>query len=320
MKDPLGRYINYLRVSITDRCNLRCVYCMGAHGIEQLRHEDVLSFEELAFVATCAARVGISKFRLTGGEPLVRLGVKDLVGMLSRVPGARELTMTTNGVLLAEHADALRRNGLKSVNISLDTLRRDRFRAITRLDALDRVLAGIEAALAAGFDKVKVNVVVMRGVNDDEVADFARLTLDRPLDVRFIELMAIGHRRLAEAQQLVPCSDMLTRVRALGELIPQVTSRTSGPALVYQVKGARGRIGFICAVTEPFCSRCNRLRLTADGRLRSCLLAGGEIDLRTILRSGATEEDVIDAMRGAAAMKPAQHAGRGEGMMRRIGG
>ena len=322
LKDRFARQINYLRISVTDRCNLRCVYCMPPEGIPSLRHEDVLSFEEIHQVAQAGARLGLTRLRLTGGEPLVRRGVVALVRMLAGIQNVRELAMTTNGCLLAEHARPLRDAGLNSVNVSLDTLREDRFREITRCTGLDRVLAGIRAAEDAGFDRVKINVVVMRGLNDDEAQDFARMSLDRDLEVRFIELMAIGHRGLADRDCFVPNSEVLENVRAVGELIPLEAPADAGPSSRYRFAGAPGRIGFISPVSEPFCAHCNRLRLTADGMLRSCLLEGGERSVRDVLRSGRPDIDqrISELFQEVVALKPLRHRGCGQLVMRRVGG
>ena len=307
--DDFGRPINYLRVSITDRCNLRCIYCMPPEGVPQREMQEILTFEEIGTVVRAAAELGITKVRLTGGEPLARLGVVDLVGMLSRVPGIDDLSMTTNGTLLANKAEKLAQAGLKRVNVSLDTLRPDRFQRITRCGRLDDVLAGIEAAKTAGLTPVKINMVVMRGFNDDEVVDFARLTVDRGWHVRYIEMMPIGSGSEWSADTYVPIAEIQKWVaEAIGPLQPATMKQGNGPARYYRIANAKeGTVGFISPITEHFCHSCNRLRLTADGRLRPCLLANVELDLRAVLRSSNSLEAVRGCLGRAIRLKPQKH-------------
>jgi len=309
-RDSLSRPINYLRVSVTDRCNLRCVYCMPAEGVSpKFAHDNILSYEEIARVVEAAANLGISKIRLTGGEPLVRLGIVDLVELISGVPGIDDISMTTNGILLPRYAEALKIAGLHRVNISLDTLQPDRFQRITRLGKLADVLAGIEAAGQAGLRPVKLNNVVMRGMNDDEVVDFARLTLDRAWHVRFIEVMPVGATAGLAEMEHVPMSEARGRIEdALGSLAPAGNDgKGNGPARYYRLPNALGTVGFISAVSEHFCFNCNRLRLTADGKLRPCLLSDQEIDLRAALRQGADLGELQTLLRTAIERKPAGH-------------
>ena len=320
MIDPHGRQLDYLRVSVTDRCNLRCIYCMPPEGVRQLRHEDLLTFEEIARTVAVGASLGLTKVRLTGGEPLVRKGVEALVGLLSRTAGVSHVTMTTNGILLAAMASTLRQQGLHDLNVSLDTLRADRYRRITRCGRVEDVLRGIDAALSADFASVKINTVVMRGINDGEIADFARLTLERPITVRFIEFMAVGRTGLADEDLLVPAASILERIGELGAIESVETAKTSGPAQVFRLSGAAGAIGVIAPVTAPFCRTCNRLRLTSEGRLRSCLIRGGEVDLRARLRGGASDEEIAQAFRETAAMKPLEYSCGASIKMSRIGG
>jgi len=307
--DNFGRPINYLRVSITDRCNLRCVYCMPPEGVSHRDMREILTFEEIETVVRAAAELGISKVRLTGGEPLVRLGVVDLVGMLAQVPGVDDLSMTTNGTLLAGTAAALAQAGLNRVNISLDTLRPDRFERITRRGQLDDALAGIEAAKAAGLNPVKVNMVVMRGFNEDEVVEFARLTVDEGWHVRYIEMMPIGSGSAWSAETCVPISEIQQWITdAMGPLRPAKMKQGNGPARYYRLpNAAEGTIGFISPITEHFCHACNRLRLTADGRLRPCLLANTELDLRAVLREDGGLESVRRSLQEAIHLKPPKH-------------
>ena len=306
--DNFNRPISYLRVSVTDRCNLRCVYCMPPEGVYWRSHEKILRYEEIERVVRAAASLGISKVRLTGGEPLVRLGIVDLVRLLARIPGLDDLAMTTNGTLLARHAEELKAAGLKRVNVSLDTLRPKRFRTITRLGELSDTLEGIAAAKEAGLVPVKTNTVVIRGLNDDEVVDFARLTCSSDWHVRFIEVMPVGDNSDWAGNGYVPMGEARERIeRELGELRPAKLAAGSGPARYYRLSGAQGTIGFITPISEHFCYQCNRLRLTADGKLRPCLLSDYEIDLRTPLRQGATIEQIKCLIVEAVRAKPERH-------------
>ena len=301
--DPFGRSINYLRISVTDRCNLRCIYCMPPEGVPQMSHSEILSYEEIRTVVRAAAELGINKIRLTGGEPLVRAELPKLIKMLSRIEGIQELSLTTNGTLLKNYALELRQAGLSRINLSLDTLKPDRFRYITRLGRLKDVLEGISAAKKAGFDPIKINAVVMQGINDDEILDFARMTCEEGCHVRFIELMPF--KGMAE---FVPSVEVRQRISLLGKLEPCPSITGNGPARYYRLAGAKGTIGFISPLTElPFCSRCNRIRLTPDGRLRPCLLGEDEIDLKMPLRNNASTEELRRLILKAVASKPEHH-------------
>ncbi len=306
LSDSFHRPINYLRVSVTDRCNLRCVYCMPEEGIPLLPREDVLRFEEIYAVVRAAAELGISKVRLTGGEPLVRIGLPDLVRMLSGIKGIDDMALTTNGMLLAERAVQLKQAGLRRVNVSLDSLIPARFRAATRGGDVSRVLDGIEAARAAGLNPVKLNVVVMGGINDDEIPDFARRTIADGWNVRFIERMPFTDTRTTG--RFMPVSEIRQQIERLGVLEPCHVTAGNGPAKYFRLPGATGTIGFITPVSEHFCFHCNRLRLTADGKLRPCLLSQREIDLRTALRRGAATDEVKKLIEMAVAAKPAGHS------------
>ncbi len=325
MMDSYHRRIDYLRISITDRCNLRCVYCMPEGGITPLHHEDVLRFEEIARLVGVGASLGIRHLRLTGGEPLVRKGVVDLVRLLRQVPGIETLTMTTNGVALALLAGELAQAGLDRVNVSLDTLRPERYAAITRWGHLQDALAGIEAALAAGLTPVKVNHVVARGLNDDEAVDFARTTLERPWHVRFIEFMPLGEQAQQARRDYVSSEETRAQiVAALGELEP-AEIETHGPARTWRLPGAQGTIGFISALSEHFCQSCNRLRLTSDGKLVPCLFSDREYDLRGPLRAGADDATLRALWEHVIACKPDGHHLEGvltttEHRMSQIGG
>ncbi|MBI4301849.1 MAG: GTP 3',8-cyclase MoaA [Chloroflexi bacterium] len=303
LTDFFQRPINYLRISVTDRCNLRCIYCMPPQGISLMPRESMLSYEEIKIIVEAAATLGISKVRLTGGEPLARRGLIDLVAMLASIPGIDDISLTTNGLLLSEAAPSLKEAGLRRVNVSLDTLRPERFSQITRWGSLDEVLAGIDAARSVGLSPIKLNTVIMRDVNDDELFDFANMTVDEGWHVRFIELMPFETTDLG----FVPIAEVKKRIEVLGALEPCFTEAGAGPAKYYRLSGARGTIGFIGPLSESFCSGCNRLRLTANGQLRPCLASDAEIDLRQPLRNGATKEDLIRLIQEAVAAKPEGH-------------
>lgn len=305
--DAHHRRLTYLRLSLTDRCNLRCVYCMPEHGVAKLRHEDILAYEEFLLVVRAARSEGMVKLRLTGGEPLVRRGVLDFIRELARLPGPLDLCLTTNGVLLAGMAADLRAAGVRRVNISLDSLDPRNYSRITGRDEFPQVWAGLEAALAAGFDRVKVNVVAIRGLNDHELPAFARLSLDLPLEVRFIEYMPLGRLGYWSPQKFISSAEIKARLAPAGPLTPLPPLDGDGPARLFRLPQAAGTLGFISPVTEHFCARCNRLRLTADGKLRLCLLSNLEIDLKAPLRAGASEEDLARLLRQAVQAKPRGH-------------
>jgi cyclic pyranopterin phosphate synthase len=309
--DSFARPINYLRISVTDRCNLRCIYCMPAEGIPLLTHQDILTFEEIQRIVRVAAELGIYKVRLTGGEPLARAGLPHLVRMIAAIPQIDDISMTTNGHLLPSCADELAAAGLKRVNISLDSLRADRFRALTRVGALARAWEGVAAAERAGLTPVKINVVVIRGFNDDEVLDFAQLTLEQERHIRFIEVMPLGHNELWAEDGFVSMQEVREIIEAafgplepVGQTAPVVGN---GPARYWRLADAPGTLGFITPVSDHFCASCNRLRLTADGRLRPCLLSDAEIDLRGPLRQGMDDTSLRELITQAVVGKPARH-------------
>jgi len=306
LSDSFQRPINYLRISVTDRCNLRCVYCMPAEGVELMSHNDILSYEEIHTVVKAAAELGINKVRLTGGEPLVRAGLPELVRLLAGIHSIDDISLTTNGTLLAEYATELKEAGLHRVNVSLDTLKPDRFEQITRCGNLEDTLAGIEAARAAGLNPVKINVVAMGGINDDELVDFAAKTVSDGWHVRFIEHMPVNGDD-SGLIKLVSVKEMRQRIETLGKLEPWKVDVGNGPAKYFRLPDATGTIGFITPVTEHFCYQCNRLRLTADGKLRPCLLSEDEIDLREPLRQGASAEELKNLIEKATASKPQGH-------------
>ena len=305
LTDSFHRRIDYLRLSITDRCNLRCVYCMPEEGVVKLDHEEMLSYEETVRLARISIAMGISKVRMTGGEPLVRKDALGLCESISSLPGLGSLSLTTNGVLLSDFAEDLFRAGIKRVNISLDTLKPERFFKIARKDLFDRVWAGIMAAERVGFSPVKLNTVIMAGVNDDEIEDLARLTFRFPFHVRFIEFMPFQQQDYDS--RFIPAGKILERLRGIGPLEPASVSESNGPAIHFAFKGAPGKIGIISPVSDHFCPSCNRLRLTADGKLRTCLFSVEETDLRQLLRRGAGDEEISAAMREAVNKKPEKH-------------
>lgn len=318
MKDGLGRTIEYLRISLTDRCNFRCIYCMPEEGVCSLPHDEILRIEEMAHVVRIAADLGIKSVRLTGGEPLVRKGVVDLVREIANTPGIENVSMTTNGVLLPKMADDLKRAGLSRVNISLDTLDPDQFKYITRRGELHQTLDGIKAALEAGFDPVKINAVTVRSLNQDYLA-FARLSVDRPLHVRFIEYMPVGDTSVDAGtgwgkEDVIPSEELFDIIneRAAAAGLPALRPAGAtkplgwGPARYFEFPDALGTVGFISPLSRHFCSECNRLRVTADGKVRPCLFSDTEYDARAALREG-DDAAVRDVLLTALGAKPDDH-------------
>lgn len=329
LEDPYNRRINYLRISVTDRCNLRCIYCTPAGRIEKLAHADILSYEEILRIAGAGVSLGIDKIRVTGGEPFIRKGIDSFLEKLAALDGLRDLSLTTNGILLSRHLDRLADMGIRRLNISLDTLDPEKYRRITGQDGFDRVWRAIMSALEKGFSPIKINVVALAGINDDELADLAALSLKYPLHVRFIEQMdCFGSP--AQSAGRPPLNE--TRIRAaisgLGDLVACDRGIPgSGPASRFRIRQAldgatgettgetadkpRGEIGFISPVSHHFCSRCNRLRLTADGRLRSCLLSGATTDIKGPLRSGADDAELAGIIVRAVEKKPREQGEAG---------
>ena len=296
MKDNYGRQISYLRLSVTDLCNLRCQYCMPAGGVEKRSHRDILSFEALEAIVRAAVKCGVRKVRVTGGEPLVRRNIPELCRRIAAIEGVEELCMTTNGILLPKYAQKLRDSGVQRLNISLDTLRPDRYAALTRTGCLDDALAGMEAARAAGFETLKINAVLIGGVNDDEIADLAALTRDKPDEVRFIELMPMGECARWDKSRFLSCSAVLEALPGLEEIAP------SGVARRYRMPGWKGTIGLIRPVSAHFCPACDRIRVTADGRLKPCLHSALEVPL-----AGLEGKALERAVAGAILAKPHRH-------------
>jgi len=307
LADQFNRPITYLRISVTDRCNLRCVYCMPEAGLPWVAKAEILTFEEVAAIVGAAASIGVRSIRLTGGEPLVRRDLARLVARIASIPGIDDIALSTNGLLLADQADTLRSAGLRRVNVSLDTLRPERFFAIARRPGLDRVLAGIDAACAAGLAPVKLNCVVMRGQNEDEVVAFAELTRKRRVHVRFIEMMPVIDNAALQRDAYVSAAEILDRIREHGMLVPVAGPNGNGPARYFAFPGAAGSVGVISPLSHDYCETCNRVRLSADGRLRLCLFGDNELDLRTPLRSGASLDDLAGIFRGAMYVKPERH-------------
>ncbi len=321
--DSWHRQINYLRISVTDFCNLNCVYC-SEKPVPRLPMSEILSYEEISRVVAVAAPLGITKVRFTGGEPLLRPQISTLIRMTANVPGIDDIALTTNGTLLSRFAGELKEAGLHRVNISLDTLKSDRFVDITRFDKFEEVMAGIKEANRIGITPVKINMVVMRGKNDEEVIDFARKTITDGWNVRYIEDMPFGNKANGSSS-MVSAREIQGQLAILGQLEPCKTGRGNGPARYYRFEGSEGTIGFISPVTEHFCRTCNRLRLTADGHLRPCLLDDDEIDIKAAMRGGASDEEMRTIIRKAVtAKRERHHLNEGqrapEKPMRQIGG
>lgn len=303
--DRFGRVHDYLRISVTDRCNLRCVYCMPEEGMEFEPDEKLLTFEEIADVVRVLAGLGVRKLRLTGGEPLVRKNLEQLIGMLSAIPGIEDIALTTNGIYFASKAEKLRAAGLTRVNISLDSLKADRFSFITRGGDIRRVLQSIEAAERVGITPIKLNVVLMRNINDDEIEDFLQMTIDRSIQVRFIEYMPIGHQDEGWKAHYLPLSTVLERCAEKGwQAAPTEAVYGNGPAQNYRIEGAKGTFGLIHPVSDHFCETCNRLRMTADGNIKPCLYWADEFNVRRHIGHDAAIEELFFR---ALDIKPENH-------------
>lgn len=304
--DKYNRQINYLRLSVTDRCNLRCVYCMPAGGIMHKPHQEILSFEQIYKIVKVAVGLGIEKVRVTGGEPLVRKNLSLLIRQLRAIDGLREICLTTNGIYLSEYAAALKNAGLDRINVSLDSLNSARFQEITRGGNLDTVLKGIDAALAVGLSPLKINVVLLKDFNSDEVLDFASLTRMKPLNVRFIEYMSTGINYFSCGKSFFSAQTAKTICSSLGELIP-IDSQQTETAKIFRIKGFWGTVGFISPISRPFCASCNKLRLTSDGRLRNCLHSAKTIDLKKALLENNSEAMLTGLIKEAIELKPKSH-------------
>lgn len=303
MEDSYERKIDYLRVSVTDRCNLRCFYCMPEEGVEWKESSEILRYEEMELIIQAAVNAGIRKVRITGGEPLVRKNVVSFIEYISKMPEIEDISMTTNGFYLADKLPALKAAGLKRVNISLDTLNSTNFEKITGRSGLDKVLAAIELALELGLYPVKVNMVLLKGINEDDALRLASWTKEKDIDVRYIELMPLGG---AGKEYFLPVQVIEERLNSLGKLI-DCQEKGNGPALYKKFSGAAGKIGFISPLSNHFCHRCNRMRLTADGKLKPCLISPVEVDIKSVLRQGASLEELTEVFKQAVRLKPERH-------------
>ena len=306
IQDKYNRIIDYMRISVTDRCNLRCIYCMPSEGIRPVAHKDILRYEEIVRVVSAAAKLGVKKIRITGGEPLIRKNLSVLMASIHDTEGIGDISLTTNGVLLRKQVRELAAAGLNRVNVSLDSLNPDKYREITRGGDINKVFEGIYEAQRAGLSPVKLNMVPIRGFNDDEIEAFAQLTLKTPFHVRFIEFMPIGAGAIWSEEKYISSEEIKGRVSSIAPLHP-VKLRRSGPARYYRFEHAPGVVGFISPITHHFCSSCNRLRLTSDGKLRPCLFSETEIDLKSAMRSGADDDEIERLIRLSVEIKPKGH-------------
>jgi cyclic pyranopterin phosphate synthase len=308
MKDSYGREINYLRLSLTDRCNLRCVYCMPMEGLTFVPNPELLTAAELEQVVQAAVDAGFYKVRLTGGEPTLRHDIVDIVHRLTRIDGVEQLVMTTNGYRLPRLAKDLAAAGMKRVNIHVDSLTKETISKVMRLGSLDKAWAGIQAAEEAGLTPIKLNAVITRGYNDDSAVELARLSLEKPWQIRFIELMPFGGPTEIQLHHYVSSEEVQGWIeKEFGPLFPVNNGRLDGEAKVYRLPGAAGTIGFISPISNPYCDDCNRMRVTADGRLRMCLLSDKEINFKHVLRNGGSHADLVDLFRQAVWAKPVGH-------------
>ena len=308
MFDKFDREINYLRVSITDRCNLHCNYCRPKEGISLKGHADILRYEEIIRIVSIAVKLGLIKVRITGGEPLVRRGFIEFIAALKKIKGLQDISLTTNGILLEQYAQGIFDAGITRINISLDSLNKEKYFQISNGGNLEAVLRGIAKAEQIGFSPIKINAVAIKGFNDDEVLDFAKLAVEKPFQVRFIELMPMGQSN-GHGEDYLPISQLIQKISAKYELeqLKVKKSKSAGPATIFRIKGGRGEVGFINPVSSHFCSTCNRLRLTADGRLRACLLKEEEVDLKKALSANCSDAELERLIREAILLKPKHH-------------
>lgn len=309
MRDNFEREINYLRISITDRCNLHCTYCRPKDGVSLKGHDDILRYEEIIRIINVAVGMGLIKVRITGGEPLIRRGFIDFIRSLKKISGLRDISLTTNGILLENYARDIFNAGIRRINISLDSLNKEKYARITGGGDLDAVLRGINEADKIGFSPVKINTVAIKGFNDDEVMEFARLAHQKPFQVRFIELMPIGQANEKHGENYLPASQLLDKIAEKYKLVKIEGKKTpaDGPAQIFKISGGAGEIGVISPVSVHFCATCNRLRLTADGKLRSCLLRDDEVDLKKRLRENCSPSELESLIRHAVSLKPGKH-------------
>jgi len=305
--DSYARSIDYLRVSVTNRCNLRCKYCMPEEGVEDLGHDIILSLEEIAHLVKVAARIGIQKVRLTGGEPLVRRNITKLIADIAQIPKINDIAITTNGMLYADMAEELKAAGLTRANFSLDSLDPETFKYITTRGSLNDVIRSISKALEMGMAPIKINTVVMKGINDHEILDFVELAKKMPLHVRFIEFMPVGDLPFYKTDRVVTVSQIRETIEQKYELYKGAAIQGNGPAKSYRIRGGMGTVGFISAMSDHFCSECNRIRMTADGKLRGCLFAKEEFNLKLALQNHASDEKLADIFSKAIREKPQRH-------------
>ncbi len=304
--DRYQRHLNYLRISITDRCNLRCLYCKPEGIIPKLPHNDILTYEEILRLVRIAVDLGITKARITGGEPLVRKGVCQFLTQLAQMDGLTDVSLTTNGVMLGQYLDRIKAAGVNRLNISLDTLKPEKYRQITGRDNFQQVVEAIHGARKLGFSPIKINVVALKGYNDEELTDMARLSITYPFHVRFIEYMPIGIAKMQRGDRL-STTDIKKRIMELGPLLPVQRDTHDGPAERFRFADAAGEIGFISPISHHFCDACNRLRISASGKLRSCLMSDNQQDLRRLLRQGGSDEEIIRVFLTSVHKKPARH-------------
>ncbi|SHJ79226.1 cyclic pyranopterin phosphate synthase [Anaerobranca californiensis DSM 14826] len=306
LKDKFGRKINYLRISLIDRCNLRCKYCMPPNGVDLYGHDKILTYEELLLIIKAAAELGINSIRLTGGEPLIRRGLIPFIKTVSNIDGIDDIAITTNGVLLEEMADDLKKAGVNRLNISLDTLNKDKFKEITGRDQFEKVFKGINKSIEVGFEPVKINVVMLKNFNEGEILDFVKLTKDKPLHVRFIEMMPLGESKNNWTAGYMPWNDALELVKREFEVRESSGPKGSGPAKYYTIPGFLGTFGFITPVGEHFCHQCNRIRLTSDGFLKTCLFGNNEVNLKKLSKTGDINK-IKEAIIKSINEKPEKH-------------
>lgn len=306
--DSYNRPIDYLRISVTDRCNLRCVYCMPSEGIALMGADNILRYEELIRIASVAVKHGITKIRITGGEPLIRKGIVEFIAELAKLNGIVDLSLTTNGVLLKKFALSLKKAGLTRVNVSMDSLNKEKFHKITRGDFLESVLDGLEEAERVGLNPLKINCVAIKGFNDDEILDFALLTKKKPYHIRFIEYMPFDAQAAWDRDKCISASQIMEKINNFQQLIPLGDpEKRTGPARRYKFIDGIGEVGFINPVSDHFCGTCNRLRLTADGKLRTCLFSDAELDIKAAIRNGCTDREIEDLLFRAVKEKPERH-------------
>jgi len=311
LTDNFNRHLEYLRISVTDRCNLRCIYCVPKGIVPKVPHDDIMRYEEILRVINIGVTAGIRKVRVTGGEPLVRKGIGSFLKSLGEIDGLTDISLTSNGCLLEKNVDMIKSAGIKRINVSIDTLDRDKFAYITGYDVFDKVWRGIMQAHASGLSPIKLNVVALKGYNDQELADMARLSLEYPFHIRFIEYMPIGNSRM-HADDSILAPEIKKQVETLGKLVPLVREQMDGPAERFRFEGAPGEVGFIRPISRHFCATCNRLRLTADGHIRPCLLSDRQVDLKGPMRAGCSDDDIAEIFRTAVKYKQDSHHCNGD--------